>query len=243
MRIYFALNQFRSFLPASAIVALVLGAALPSPGKVATRRHAVPVALNESGPGEFDSAPAGSGAFTNINAPAPILSITKSHTGDFTTGQPGTYNIAVSNTGTAPTSGIVTLRDILPQGMTGIAVDAPGLSCSPPPASFFDCTRSDALAPGSSYPGLIVTVSVGNSAPMVTNSASVAGGGDSLFHTVDDPTNVHTPTLALTVSHTGDFTVGQTGTYTLTVTNTGNLATLGTVIARDPLPVPDLTAN
>ncbi|HXB20671.1 MAG TPA: hypothetical protein VNV88_04770, partial [Candidatus Solibacter sp.] len=209
---------------ASAIVALVLGVALPSPGQVLITRRS-------------------SSDFTNINAPAPILAITKSHTGDFTTGQPGTYNITVSNTGTAATSGTVTLRDVLPQGMTAIALDGPGWSCMAPPATFFDCTRSDSLAAGSSYPGLIVTVSIGNSAPMVTNSASVTGGGDSQFHTVNDPTNVHTPTLAITKSHTGDFTVGQTGTYTLTVTNTGNLATLGTVIARDPLPVPDLTAN
>jgi uncharacterized repeat protein (TIGR01451 family) len=135
------------------------------------------------------------------------------------------------------------MTDILPQGMTAVGLDAPGWSCSALPAGVVTCTRSDSLAPNSAYPGLTMTVSVGNSAPMVTNTANLSGGGDSQFHMASDPTNVHTPTLAITKSHTGDFTVGQTGTYTLTVTNVGNLATLGTVIARDPLSVPEFTAN
>src|SRR5207302_1064713 len=46
---------------------------------------------------------------TIINPPAtPLLSITKSHTGNFTQGQQrATYTVTVSNTGTAPTGGTV----------------------------------------------------------------------------------------------------------------------------------------
>jgi uncharacterized repeat protein (TIGR01451 family) len=174
---------------------------------------------------------------------SPNLAITKSHNGDFTTGQPGTYNITVSNTGTAATSGAVTLTDSLPQGMTAIALDAAGWSCTALPTTIVTCTRSDSLAPGSSYPVVALTVSVGNCTSVEINTATVTGGGDSQFHTVNDPTNIHTPTLAMTVTHPGDFVVGQTGTYTLTVTNAGNLATLGTVTVRDNLQGPDLTVT
>lgn len=173
----------------------------------------------------------------------PILSITKSHNGDFTTGQPGTYFITVSNVGQAATSGTVTLTDVLPQGMTAIALDAPGWSCTALPTTLLTCTRSDSLAPNSSYPVVALTVSLGNCMSTETNTAAVTGGGDSQFHSASDPTNIHTPTLAITVSHTGNFTVGQTGTYTITVSNVGSVATSGIVKVRDPLPVPNLTGN
>jgi uncharacterized repeat protein (TIGR01451 family) len=174
---------------------------------------------------------------------APNLAITKSHPGDFTTGQPGTYNITVSNTGSAATSGTVTLTDFLPQGMTAISLSNSGWNCTALPTTNLTCTRSDSLAPGGSYPVLTITVSVGNCTSMEINTAEVTGGGDSNFHTASDPTNIHTPTLAMTVTHNGDFVVGQTGTYTLTVTNAGDLATLGTVTVRDFLPGPDLVAT
>src|SRR5260370_38058107 len=84
------------------------------------------------------------------------------------------------------------------------AVSGAGWGCSPLPAAFqVTCTRSDSLAIGASYPALNVTVNVVNSTPTVTNIATVTGGGDSLFHHVNDPTNVNTPTLVITKSHTG----------------------------------------
>src|SRR5436305_6853297 len=113
----------------------------------------------------------------------PILAITKSHNGDFTTGQPGTYFITVSNAGQTATSGTVTMSDALPQGMTAISLDAPGWSCSALPTTFITCTRSDSLAPAASYPVIAITVSVGNCMPTETNTAEVSGGGDPQFHT------------------------------------------------------------
>src|SRR5581483_4030658 len=101
----------------------------------------------------------------------PILAITKSHNGDFTTGQPGTYFIAISNAGHAATSATVTMSDSLPQGMTAISLDAPGWNCSALPTTFITCTRSDALAPNASYPVIAITVSVGNCMPTETNTA------------------------------------------------------------------------
>ena len=47
-------------------------------------------------------------------------------------------------------------------------------------------------------PALILIVSIASASPTVTNTASVTGGGDSLFHSASDVTNINTPTLAIT---------------------------------------------
>src|SRR5262249_9618125 len=147
----------------------------------------------------------------------PTLSITKSHTGDFTVGQPGSYTIKVGNAGSIATVGTVTVTDFLPFNMLATAITGDGWGCSNLPTSFLTCTRSDVLQPGNSYPSLVVTVSVSGGGVNITNSASVTGGGDGLTHSASDPTVVHTPTLSIAKSHTGNFAVGLTGSYTITV--------------------------
>ncbi len=84
------------------------------------------------------------------------------------------------------------------------------------------CTRSDALAPGASYPPITLTVNVAPTAPpAAVNSAVVTGGndGNSANNTVTDPTTIILgPDLTITKTATGSFTQGQTGAgYTLTV--------------------------
>ena len=44
------------------------------------------------------------------------LTLSKSHTGDFTVGGRGTYALAVGNVGTAITAGSITVSDTLPNG-------------------------------------------------------------------------------------------------------------------------------
>ena len=120
----------------------------------------------------------------------PDLTITKTHTGTFTQGQNGTYAITVTNSGAAPTTGAVTVTDTLPTGLTANAIYGNGWSCSISPVS---CTRSDALAPGSSYAPITLTVNVAPDAPSsVTNRADVSGGGETnaANDRADDPTTV-----------------------------------------------------
>src|SRR5512136_1768299 len=50
--------------------------------------------------------------------PAPDLSITKTHRGDFVAGQEGTYLIGITNVGAGATTGPITVKDTLPVGMT-----------------------------------------------------------------------------------------------------------------------------
>ncbi|HEV2730889.1 MAG TPA: protease pro-enzyme activation domain-containing protein, partial [Terriglobales bacterium] len=75
----------------------------------------------------------------------PVLSITKTHTGNFTQGQQhATYTVTVSNrANAAPTSGTVTVTDIPPSGLTLVSMTGTGWTCA---AS--NCTRSDALNGG-----------------------------------------------------------------------------------------------
>src|SRR5207244_3444912 len=90
-------------------------------------------------------------------------------------------------------SGMVTITDALPAGLTATAISGLGWTTN---LSTLTCTRSDALAANSSYPPITLTVSVASNAPAsVTNTAIVSGGGDanSANNSVNDPTTINAP--------------------------------------------------
>jgi uncharacterized repeat protein (TIGR01451 family) len=187
-------------------------------------------------------------ATVNVNT-TPDLAITKSHTGNFSVGQTGaTYTLTVSNVGRGPTSGTVTVVDTLPTGLTATAISGTGWTCT---LGTLTCTRADALAAGNSYPTITLTINVAANAPsLVTNSATVSGGGELNVanDTANDPTTVLAPDLTVSKSHFGpifgNFFQGETGaTYTITVQNLGNLATSGIVSVVDTLPATGLNAT
>jgi len=175
------------------------------------------------------------------SAIASDLSVTKTHVGNFSQGQTGaTYTITVSNAAAAgATDGsTVTVTDTLPAGLTATAISGTGWTC-PQPAG--PCTRSDALAAGSAYPPLTLTVNVGAAAasPQV-NNVTVSGGGDVTpgNNTASDSTVITAaaPDLTITSTHTGSFAPGSSGgAFLLTVTNIGNAPTFGTVTVVDTL--------
>jgi uncharacterized repeat protein (TIGR01451 family) len=173
------------------------------------------------------------------------LTITKSHSGNFTQGQVGaTYSITATNPGTLPTIGIVTVTDTLPAGLTATAISGPGWICV---LGTLTCTRISVLPGGASYPAITLTVNVANNAaPSVTNTANVSGGGQSntTNDTASDPTTINQlPDLTITKSHVGNFTQGQVGaTYSITATNVGLANSSGAVAVTDTLPA-GLTAT
>lgn len=177
---------------------------------------------------------------TNVVVTLPDMTLSKNHTGNFTQGQTGTYTITTTNSGTGTTSGTVTVSDTLPTGLTPTAASGTGWTCDPPSGQNITCTRSDALAAGSSYPPINITVSVAPNAPAsVTNTATVSGGAEinTGNNSVNDSTTIDPATdLSLTKTHTGDFTVGQNGTYTLTAINNGPSAA-GALTVTDTLPI------
>jgi uncharacterized repeat protein (TIGR01451 family) len=168
------------------------------------------------------------------------LTIAKSHAGNFTQGQNGSYSITVTNSGGVASSGTVTVTDTLPAGLTPGTATGTGWTCNTV-GQTVTCTRSDALAAGSSYPAITVPVTVApNSSLSLTNTATVSGGGDSNAgnNSSSDPTTINgVADVTIAKSHTGNFSQGQAGaTYTLTVTNAGGAATSGTVTVTDTLP-------
>ncbi|MGD0058631.1 MAG: DNA/RNA non-specific endonuclease [Verrucomicrobiia bacterium] len=148
----------------------------------------------------------GNFTLTAVNGPDPA--ITKTHTGYFVQGDVGdTYTIQVANVGTQPSSGLLTVTDALPNGLTATAISGDGWSTD---LNSLTCTRSDPLAPGSSYPPITVTVNVSATAPAsVTNMAYVSGGSDTntLNNTASDPTTIIAPGPAeLGVAPSSGFT-------------------------------------
>ena len=148
--------------------------------------------------------------------------------------------MTVANVGSSPSSGAVTVTETPPTGLTITALSGTGWTCTIP-----TCTRSDALAPGTSYPPIIVTTSVGASAPpgAVTNTAVVSGGGDSnsTNNTATDPTIIAAPApgmdLTITKSHSQNTVVpGQTFTYLVTVLNVGGSPSSGPVTVTETPP-------
>jgi uncharacterized repeat protein (TIGR01451 family) len=140
--------------------------------------------------------PSGAANDVTIVLPAaPDLTIAMTHAGSFTQGQTGTtYTMTVGNGGTAPTSGTVTVTDTLPAGLTATGISGTGWNCA---LAALTCTRSDALAAGSSYPAITVTVNVAADAPSsATNVATVSGGGET--NTANDTANDATSITALT---------------------------------------------
>jgi len=176
---------------------------------------------------------------------APDLTVAKTHADPFISPSTGdTYTITVSNSGNDSTTGTVAVADSLPSGLTATAISGSGWSCT---LGSLTCTRSDALAAGSSYPPVTLTVDVDPGlSGMIVNSAAVSGGGEANTgnDVANDSTNlVPPPDLTIAKTHSGNFTKGQVGaTFTITVSNVGSGPTSGTVSVVDNLPA-GLTAT
>lgn len=114
-----------------------------------------------------------------IAPPPPDLTITKTHSGNFFQGQIGaTYTLTATNSGSAATSGTVTVSDTLPDGVVLVGAAGNGWNCTVS-GQVVTCTRSDALAAGASYPPITLNVDVGSkAATSITNTATVSGGGE-----------------------------------------------------------------
>jgi len=145
----------------------------------------LPITSTQTGPGGTAS------ASLSVVTSAPDLTLTKSHSGNFTQGQTGAqYTITVKNVGNQSTSGTVKVTDTLPTGLTATSISGTGWTCTQPSGP---CTRSDALSAGSSYASITFKVNVASNAPSsVTNSATVSGGGESntANDTATDPTTI-----------------------------------------------------
>jgi len=117
------------------------------------------------------------------------LTITSTHTGFFQLGQTNAvYILRVKNVGSAPTSGLVSVAENAPAGLSITSMLGDGWTCT-----VNSCGRSDALAAGSSYPAIMAIASVAQSAgTSLTNQATVSAAIDthSDNNIANDPTTV-----------------------------------------------------
>lgn len=101
----------------------------------------------------------------------------------FKVGQNGSYTLRVTNVGTAPTTGPVTITDTLPTGLGFVSAAGTGWVCSDA-APGITCTYSGTIDPDEVAPAITIHVSVAEAAvPNVINAARVSTTGD------DNPSN------------------------------------------------------
>ncbi len=156
----------------------------------------------------------------------PDMTLGKSHVGNFTRGSTATYTIPVENLSPyGSTSGVVTVNDTLPTGLTPTSATGTGWSCSIA-SQTVSCVNPTVLAPNSFYPSITVVANVAQTAPSVeTNTALVSGGGEINLSndTATDVANVvSTADLSITNTASPDpVTAGNNITYTQVVTNNG----------------------
>jgi uncharacterized repeat protein (TIGR01451 family) len=167
----------------------------------------------------------------------PDLAMAKSALTSLVVGMQGQYQLDVSNVSSGATTGIITVTDVLPTGLTFVSAAGGGFSCTAA-GQTVSCTRSSALPAGQAA-SIVLTVQVGASAaPGVTNSASVSTPGDlNAANNVASVTSAVGTGVDLAIAKTASTLVsGSQGTFTLTVSNVGTGSTSGAITATDLLP-------
>jgi uncharacterized repeat protein (TIGR01451 family) len=153
------------------------------------------------------------------------LSIAKSHSGSFTAGTQGIYDISVTNHGPSDAAA-PTVVDTLPIGESYVTFAGAAWSCSAS-GQLVTCNHSSSLAAGATDGTLSLTVLVASDvAPgTLTNTATVSSTTPDPVpgnNTSSDPTSIVTSAdLSIVKSHTGTFTPGTDVNYTLQVANAG----------------------
>lgn len=131
--------------------------------------------------GSLNTTPVSTNTTTTTIDPAPVLSVTKTHSGTFTQGQTGEWDITVSNTKAgSKTAGTTTVVDTLPSGYTLNSFASTGnvWTCGSV-GTTVTCTSTSVVSGGASFNTLQLFVNIpANSAVSVTNNVGTFGGGD-----------------------------------------------------------------
>jgi uncharacterized repeat protein (TIGR01451 family) len=193
----------------------------------------------------------------------PDLRVAKSNgVGSLNNGQATTYALTVSNQGGGPSTGVTTVVDVLPAGITvtdgAVALGGAqgALWACNAATNTLTCTTATVLAAGAAsvfdFTAQVATVANGSS---VTNRARVGGGGDLNKAVPDaaataqctgndtpagcaiDVDSVNAPLLSLVKTDGTDTVVaGATTPYQLIVSNTGAAPSIGQIRVVDVLP-------
>ncbi len=160
--------------------------------------------------------------------PVVDLSLTMTHTGDFSAGSAGTYTLRVSNAtgvGVEPDDNPVTITDTLPAGLSFVSGSGTGWSCSAA-GQVVTCNHPPPVPTGGSLPDLLLTVLATQAgAPSLTNTATVTSASldvNAANNTASDPTLIRLPNLSTATKSVvdlngGDANPGDTLRYTITL--------------------------
>ena len=159
---------------------------------------------------------------TPVNAPQ--LTITKTASAaSFVVGTPASYTLSVQNTGTAATTAVATVTDVVPASLTLGTLPA-GCTAA---GQTVTCTIAAGLAVGASTSFVIPVTPTAAAIPSVQNTANVSGGGDPgcpaaarCGNTITTPVQGPNIALAKTANPVSGslVVVGNTITYTLQAT-------------------------
>lgn len=180
--------------------------------------------------------------------PLPVLTLTKTaSSASFTIGEAASYTLTVENTGGVSTPEEATVTDVVPAGLVIGALPG-GCSAAGQTVTCVIAAGLDFNAPNNAASFTIPVTPNAMAIPSVTNTASVAGGGDPACpaapgtpepRCTDSITTevLGLPELSLikTATPTG-FTVGVAARYTLTVQNTGTGETTDEATVTDVIP-------
>jgi uncharacterized repeat protein (TIGR01451 family) len=172
---------------------------------------------------------------------APDLTIAKTHTGPLLGGASTPFTLLVSNEGSGDTDGsTVTVTDTFPTTtFASVTVTStPGWTCNVV-ATSVTCSRADVLASEDAYPPIQLSAVLVPAPPaQIENTASVAGGADSILtnnSSTDVGPGVVEADLQLTKSARPETVLnGDQVTFTLAVLNGGPSPATG-VVLDDPL--------
>ena len=174
--------------------------------------------------------------------PAVDLSVTKTHTGNFITGQQGVYTITVSNAaGAEREDNTVTVTDTLPAGLQFASAVGTGWTCGAA-GQVVTCTHAPTLNAGASFPPITLTVDVLEAAAAgVTNSVVVSSASfdpTTANNTATDPTitidpSVATSTKSVVDLNGGEVAPGDTLRYTVSIIESAGAPTSGVVLTDD----------
>lgn len=188
--------------------------------------------------GNFDNVSGNSSGITDsdtVTYPSDDLTISKTHSGNFSAGANASYTITVTNNGpiAIPTGTTTTVSDTLPAGETFVSGTGTGWSCSAV-GQAVTCTSTTSAASGASLPAISLNVTLSQGIGVsVSNTATVsnafisdgtAGNNSSTnVATVTQP-NYSTSTKTWVDLNGGDVNPGDTVEYTITVKDTAAAA-------------------
>jgi uncharacterized repeat protein (TIGR01451 family) len=152
------------------------GTLIDNTGTVNYKQQTLQTAVSDTS--DSDPVTAGDQPTRSVVA-GPDFTVTKTHTGNAAEGGLVTFTLSVKNAGLAPSFGTVTLADTLPAGLSALSISGPtggGWTCTLSP---LQCTRSDVLAPGASYPDVTLQVRANaGTSGNVTNKGSVSNASE-----------------------------------------------------------------